>query len=365
MTDRAFSWFLPTGGDGHHIGAVTSVQARSEAATERAATVDYLSQVARTAESAGFSSLLTPVGLGCVDPWVVTSAVAPTTSTISYLVALRPGLASPTLVAQQAATFARLTGGRIALNVVTGGDPVEQRAYGDPLDHAARYARTAEFLTVVRGLLRGETVTFSGQHIQVEGAALVDVPDVPPEIYLGGASAAALEIAASQVDTYLSWVEGWDAALARRTVVVDRARERGRSVRFGLRLHVIARETSAEAWAHTDDLLAGLDEAAIAASQARFARMDSVAQREMTALHGGRRARLEVDQGLWAGAGLVREGAATALVGSYDEVADRIVALLGEGVDELVLSGWPHLEEAQRFGQHVRPRVEERLRSRW
>jgi len=352
-----FSWFLPTGGDGRHVGAVTSVQERSAAATRRAATVDYLAQVAGAAELAGFESVLTPTGLGCADPFITTAMVAPLTRTLRFLVAFRPGLASPSLVAQQAATFSRLTGGRLALNVVTGGDPVEQAAYGDHLPHDARYERTDEFLTIMRALLRGERVDHTGTHLDVRGAQLSDVPAEVPDIYFGGASPAAERVAARHVDTYLTWHDGLESVVARRERVANVAADAGRQLRFGIRLHVISRSTADEAWTEADRLLSGMDDAAIAASQARYAKMDSVAQANMAALHGGRRDRLVVGQNLWAGIGLVREGAATALVGSHDEVAARIDELHDAGFDEFVLSGYPHLEEALRFAEEVRPRL--------
>ncbi len=352
-----FSWFLPTGGDGHHVGGVTSVQARSEASTRRAPTVDYLAQVANAAELAGFESVLTPTGLGCADPFITTAMVAPLTKRLRFLVAFRPGLSSPTLLAQQAATFARLTGGRLALNVVTGGDPVEQAAYGDHLPHDARYERTDEFLTVLRRLLAGERVDFAGAHLDITGAQLGDLPTEVPAIYFGGASPAAERVAATHVDTYLTWLDGPEAVAARRERVGNLAAEQGRTLRFGIRVHVISRETADEAWDEANRLLAGMDDAAIEASQARYARMDSTAQANMTALHGGRRDRLVVGQNLWAGIGLVREGAATALVGSHDEVAARLDELHALGFDEFILSGYPHLEEALRFADGVRPRL--------
>lgn len=358
MSAPSFHWFLPTGGDGHQVGAVTAVQDRTDGAVSRPATADYLTLVAQAARLARFGSVLTPTGLGCVDPWIATAMIAQAVPDLTFLVAFRPGLASPTLVAQQAATFARLTGGRVALNIVTGGDPLEQRAYGDRSEHSGRYARTDEFLTVLRGLLAGEEVTFAGEHLQIDAARLVDPPDDVPAIYLGGASEPALDIAARQVDTFLTWVDSYEAVIARRDDVVARAARHGRTLRVGVRVHVIARETAEEAWAQADRLLAAMDDGAIAASQARYARMDSVAQAKMTALHGGRRDGLVVDQNLWAGIGLVREGAATALVGSYAEVAERITELHAAGIDEFVLSGYPHLEEALRFGEHVRPLVE-------
>ncbi|MFB7963983.1 LLM class flavin-dependent oxidoreductase [Streptomyces sp. NPDC056019] len=351
-------WFLPTGGDGRDPGGVTAVQGRSAAATRRGADLGYLAQVARAAEQAGFARLLTPVGLGCVDPWVLTSAVAAVTERIGFLVAFRAGLAQPTLIAQQADTFRRLFGDRIALNVVTGGDPVEQKAYGDHLPKAERYVRTGELMHVVRELLDGSAVTLDGHHVRVEDARLA-APSVgtPVPLYFGGASPEAEEVAAHHAEVQLLWGEPPAAVAERVARVRARAARAGRSLRFGIRLHVITRDTSAEAWQEADRILAGFDPEAVRASQERFARMDSTGQARMTALHGGSAESLTVSPNLWAGIGLVREGAGTALVGSHDEVARRLFEYGRAGIDEFVLSGYPHLEEAYRVGEEVAPRL--------
>ncbi len=355
-----FHWFLPTRGDGRDIAPATTVTGTSPSALRRPATLGYLAAVARAAEQSGFTGVLTPVGAGCPDPWVVCSALAASTERLEFLVALRPGFALPTLVAQQAATFQQLTGGRLRLNVVTGGDPVEQRAYGDFLDHDARYARTGEFLDVLRRSFRGVPFDFAGEHVRVEGAGLTS-PSAPPQVYLGGASPAAEDVTARFVDTYLTWGEPPGLVGARLDRVREKAAAAGREVRFGIRLHVVSRDTPEEAWGEADRMLAGMSPEAIAATQERFARMDSVGQARMTALHGGSAGNgarsLEVAPNLWAGIGLVREGAATALVGSHEQVAERIEEYARLGFDEFILSGYPHLEEAWRVGEEVLPLV--------
>jgi alkanesulfonate monooxygenase len=355
-----FHWFLPTRGDSRDVAPATTVTGTAASALARPATLDYLTAVARAAEQAGFTAALTPVGAGCPDPWIVCSALAAATSRLEFLVALRPGFALPTLVAQQAATFQELTGGRLRLNVVTGGDPEEQRAYGDFLDHAARYARTGEFLEVFRRCFDGQSFDFAGEHITVQGAGLAS-PAVRPPLYLGGASSAAEDVTARLVDTYLTWGEPPSLVGERVDRVRDKAAAAGREVRFGIRLHVISRDTPEEAWAEADRMLAGMPAASIAATQARFARMDSVGQARMAALHGGSAGdgarALEVAPNLWAGVGLVREGAATALVGSHEQVAERIEEYARLGFDEFIFSGYPHLEEAWRVGEEVLPLV--------
>ena len=351
-------WFLPTRGDGRNVAPATTDRGSDPRALRRPPTLDYLGSVARAAEQSGFRAVLTPVGSGCLDPWVVCAALAAVTERLEFLVALRPGFALPTLVAQQAATFQELTGGRLRLNVVTGGDPAEQRAYGDFLDHDARYARTGEFLDVFRRCFAGAPFDFAGEHVRVEGAGLGSTGTLP-RLYLGGASPAAEDVTARLVDTYLTWGETPDMVRTRVERVREKAALAGRDVRFGIRLHVISRDTPEEAWAEADRMLAGMSPQAIAATQERFARMDSVGQARMAGLHRGTAAdgtrSLEVAPNLWAGIGLVREGAATALVGSHEQVAERIEEYARIGFDEFILSGYPHLEEAWRVGEEVLP----------
>jgi alkanesulfonate monooxygenase len=362
MSVPRFSWFMPTGGDGRIPGGATVSEGRSADSTRRVADVRYLSQVAQAAELAGFDALLTPVGLGCPDPWTLSAAVAQHTERIRFLVAARIGLTSPTLLAQQADTFARLTNGRIAINAVTGGDPQEQRAYGDQLGHDERYARTAETLDVVRRLLSGERVTYDGDHVHIENAQLSGLSGHNVPIYFGGASPAAEGVASAFADVALMWGEPLAAVAERVSRLRDRARAAGRDLRSGIRLHIIARDSSAAAWEEAEFIQSRFDPEAIRRTQERFARMDSVGQARMAALNGGQSARdLEVAPNLWAGIGLVREGAGTALVGSHDEVADRLAEYAAVGIDEFILSGYPHLEEALRVGEEVVPRVVARV----
>ncbi|MET7365069.1 LLM class flavin-dependent oxidoreductase [Streptomyces sp. NPDC005566] len=352
-----FHWFLPTNGDSRHVvggGHGTPVTA---AGGDRPPTVRYLAQIARAAEDLGFEGVLTPTGAWCEDAWLTTAMVSQHTERLKFLVAFRPGFISPTLAAQMASTYQRQTGGRLLLNVVTGGESHEQRAYGDFLDKDARYARTGEFLEIVRDLWDGRTVNSKGEHLTVEDARLTRVPDPVPEVYFGGSSPAAGVVAARHADVYLTWGEP-PAQVAEKIAWIRGLAEReGRALRFGIRLHVIARDTSERAWAVADRLLAGFDPATVRSVQEGLARSESDGQKRMLALHGGGRDGLEIHPNLWAGIGLVRGGAGTALVGSHEEIAERIEEYHRLGIDEFILSGYPHLEEAYWFGEGVLPRL--------
>ncbi|WP_377155759.1 FMNH2-dependent alkanesulfonate monooxygenase [Roseateles sp. UC29_93] len=351
-------WFIPTHGDSRYLG--TSKGAR-------VADFDYYRQIAIAADSLGYEGVLLPTGRSCEDSWIVAASLIDATRRLKFLVALRPGLVQPVQSARMAATLDRLSGGRLLVNLVTGGDPDELAGDGLFLPHEERYALSTEFLTVWRDVLRasheGEAIDFDGEQLRVKGGKLLYPPiNKPyPPVFFGGSSGPAIDLAADQVDTYLTWGEPPKAVAEKINEVRAAAEAKGRKLEYGIRLHVIVRETEEEAWAAAGDLVKHLDEDVIAAAQAKFASMDSVGQRRMAELHGGRfdkndiRAGLEISPNLWAGVGLVRGGAGTALVGNPQQVADRIQEYAALGLEYFVLSGYPHLEEAYRFAELVFP----------
>ncbi len=358
-------WFIPTHGDSRYLGTGEGARQLSH---------DYLKQVAQAADSLGYEGVLIPTGRSCEDPWVVAASLLPVTQRLKFLVAVRPGLHQPSLAARMAATFDRLSGGRLLINLVTGGDRAELEGDGVFLDHAKRYEQSAEFIRIWREILTrshdGESFDFDGEHLQVKGAKLLYPPlqQPHPPVWFGGSSEPAHELAAEQVDTYLTWGEP-PAEVAKKVAGVKaRAARRGRTVKFGIRLHVIVRETEEEAWADADRLISRLDDDTVIRAQAAFAKMDSEGQRRMAALHAGgskrSRADLEISPNLWAGVGLVRGGAGTALVGDPKTVAARLQEYADLGLDTFILSGYPHLEEAYRFAELVFPLLPLSLREK-
>lgn len=344
-------WFLPTHGDGHYLGSDTGA---------RPVDYGYLQQIAQAADRIGFTGVLIPTGRSCEDAWLVAASMIPVTQRLKFLVALRPSVASPTLAARQAATLDRLSNGRALFNLVTGGDAEELAAEGVFIDHEERYEASAEFTRIWRRVLEGETVDYDGKHIKVKGAKLLYPPvqQPRPPLYFGGSSDAAQDLAAEQVDLYLTWGEPPHLVKEKIEQVRAKAEAQGRQVRFGIRLHVIVRETNEEAWQAANRLISHLDDITIAKAQAAFARSDSVGQQRMAALHGGKRDKLEISPNLWAGVGLVRGGAGTALVGDGPTVAARINEYADLGIDSFILSGYPHLEEAYRAGELLFPHLD-------
>lgn len=343
-------WFIPTHGDGRYLA--TTVGGRTT-------DYSYLRQIAQAVDHLGYTGALLPTGRSCEDAWVVASTLVSHTQRMQFLVAIRPGLMSPGVAARMAATFDRLSGGRLLVNVVTGGDPVELAGDGVHLSHDDRYRLTDEFLTVWRAVTQGEEFTLKGDYLDVQGGKLLFPPvqQPYPPLWFGGSSPIAQEIAAKHVDVYLTWGEPPAQVAAKIASVRQLAEQQGRTLRFGIRLHVIVRETESEAWDAAEQLIRYVDETAIAAAQKAYSRMDSEGQRRMTQLHNASRSALEISPNLWAGIGLVRGGAGTALVGDAETVAARMLEYSELGIDNFILSGYPHLEEAYRTAELLFPRL--------
>ncbi|MBD2457107.1 FMNH2-dependent alkanesulfonate monooxygenase [Nostoc sp. FACHB-87] len=342
-------WYLPTQGDERYLGTKIG---------RRQANYPYMQQIAQAVDKLGYGGML--IGTGQKqDTWIVAASLIPVTQRLRFLVAFRPAIMSPSLAVRMAATFDQLSNGRIILNVVTGGDSKELAKDGVFLDHDQRYELTDEFLTIWRSLMQGDDVTFKGRHLQVEGAKL-QFPPVQkpyPTLYFGGSSDAALQVAAKHIDVYLTWGEPPNQVAQKIAKVRQLAAEQGRTVRFGIRMHVIVRETTQKAWDAANELIKYLDDDTIAAAHKRFVQSESAGQRRMAQLNNGSRHNLEISPNLWSGVGLVRGGAGTALVGDPDTVAARIQEYADLGIDTFVFSGYPHLEEAYRVAELLFPRL--------
>lgn len=357
------NWFLPTNGDGRHLTSSGLPKFGLFQDGERAPTMAYLRQVVRAAEQGRFDGIMVPTASGFEDPWLITAVLARDVRRLRFLLTVRPGLELPAYSAQRAATLQQLSDNRIALHVVSGSSRFEQRSLGDFLEHDERYARTAEFLDVLRASWRGEGHRHHGRFYRAAQALPRQAHAALPHFYFGGASAAAETVAASHAQTYLMWGEPPSMVAERIRRLRELAALHGRTLRFGLRLHVFARQSATAAWKHVEGLLSELPRDAIDQAQKQLASYESVGQARQSGLRSGRQVgvrELEVSPNLWAGVGLVRGGAGTALVGSYGEVAERIEEYRALGVDCFILSGYPHLEEAIRLGDELLPLLRER-----
>lgn len=316
----------------------------------------------------GFDSILLPTGQWCADSWVVASALAARTEKLKFLIAFRPGLVSTPLIAQQVESLQYLSKGRVQLNVVVGGEDAEQASYGDHSTKEERYQRADEALDLAHELWTSdEPVMKKGTFEQVENARLARHPEPLPPIFFGGSSPAGIEVSGKQADVCLTWGEPPEKVAEKLDRVRASAAKNDREIEYGIRLHVIARPTEEEAWDIAQRLIDNMDPDEVARVQKGLATSQSEGQRRQAELHGRggtfsgeTTARdLEVSPNLWAGVGLLRGGAGTALVGSYRQVAERIAEYKKAGINHFIFSGYPHLEETYEVGEGVVPELQQ------
>ena len=354
-----FDWFIPIDGDGARLGTLRA---------ERAPTFDYLRRVAEMAEGCGFHSLLVPTrfanGLFAEDAplaetWTVATALAAVTKRIRFLVAVRPGFVSLGLFAQMASTLHQLSGGRLDLNVVPGGIQHDFERLGEQSDHATRYARAEEFIVAFRQLWsQPGPVTFHGRYYQLEGAYCGPALDAdPPRIYLGGISREAIGLAARQADLHLSWIEPVEDTAGRLSSLRENFVASGRSPSFGLRTHLVVRNSESQAWDAARELIS---EAHVTVKAQRRAAIEGTSM--VGQLGQARSARdHRIGPHLWNGLSEVRVNCGTAIVGTPEQVAGELLAYWKLGIDEFILSGFPHVEECSRVSEQVLPLVRERV----
>jgi alkanesulfonate monooxygenase len=324
----------------------------------------YLRLLAQTIDQSGLDGALIAGGPGGHDLWTFSSFLASATESMKFIIAQHPGTLSPLLLAQQAATFDHFSKGRLIINVVNGDENMPGK-YGVFLPHDERYALADEYWGVWKRLIIGETVDFDGKYIKLRGAKLSLEPyqKPRPELNFGGSSPAAMAVAAKHVDTYLTWGEPPPQAGEKIAQVRKLAAAQGRTLRYGVRIYVIVRETREEAWAATQWLYDKIDKDTVQATRRVTGSSGSEGQRRMDELVGStlpKDARdLEVYPDIWAGVGLVRVGPGTAIVGDPETVVARLRDYEAQGFDVFILSGFPLLEEAQRFSDLVLPLLRE------
>jgi alkanesulfonate monooxygenase len=354
-----FDWFIPIDGDGEHIGTLRA---------ERPPTFDYLRQVVETAEAEGYYSLLIPTRFAnglfeerapLAETWTTATALLAVTSRIRILIAVRPGFISTGLFAQMAATLDQISRGRVDINVVPGGIAGDFERLGERSDHAVRYARAEEFIAACRALwAKPEPVVFEGEHIKLNGALVSPQPSRDGlKMYLGGASDSALALTGRQADVYLAWIQPLDAIGS----LLDRARRHyaaaGRRPSFGLRTHLVVRDTEDAAWHAADELLAQAASAVKEQRQAVFAGTPMVGQQAQARAYAEHR----VGRHLWNGISTVRVNCGTAIVGTPEQVANELLGYWRLGIDEFILSGYPHVEECRRVASDVLPLLREKI----
>jgi len=318
----------------------------------------YLRQLAGAIDRLGFDGAL--LATGPHDVHVLAASLATHTERMRFLLAVHPPLLSPMLAAKMAVTIDQFTRGRVLLNIVNG-DGATLQSMGSSLAHDDRYAYTNEWIPIWRAAMAGETVNFEGDFLTVRNGklALPSVQKPTPPLWFGGQSPAALEVAARHIDTYLVYGDAPEVIEARLDTMRGLAAQHGRTLQYGIRLYLVVRDTDDEAWDEAARILRTMDPDTIARIQASLGASDSHVQQRQLALHGGAIPddphELEFAPALWSGFGLVRAGAATAIVGSPETVAARLNDFRALGISKFILSGVPLLEEAYRVAETVFP----------
>jgi len=366
-----FFWRLPLGSDGPDLSTDKNSRGApvwrpgniapgrlADGSPDGFTYIDYIAQVAKAAELAGFEGALLPTG---PEPWIAAAALARETRRIKFLIAFQAAWTLPAYAAQQAAVLQNLSHDRLEWNIITGGVPAQQRANGDFLEHDLRYKRTGEFLDIVQGLWENERFSYDGEIFKIEQGALNPAlrRERRPGVYFSGFSEPALQVAARHADVYLNWAEPIHVLKPHIERVRALAAEQGRSVRFGIRIDLLARETEEAAWAEARRHFNSIDDKTRSQTKRVSGASDSVGAARQTAYHehAKRFEDLIVGPNLWAGFGLAKPGPAVGLVGNYQNVAERLAEFRDAGISTFILAGNPHLEEALRIGQEVLPLV--------
>ncbi|XVJ70430.1 MAG: LLM class flavin-dependent oxidoreductase [Rhizobacter sp.] len=324
--------------------------------------IDYLAEIARAAEISGFQGGLTPSFPMTDEPWAISAFLARETKTFRFMIPFQPGFLNPVTAARMTASLQRATGGRALYNVITGGGGPAQLWWGDTAGHDARYDRTTEFLDVLRGVWRGGPFSYQGQYYQVEDGGLpapLNAEDYP-EIYFSGSSDAALNSASKHADYYLTWLEPFEQLREKFKRVREKTEALGRQIKCSIRVDIVARPTEEEAWLEIQKGFEKVDQAAIERLTAANAGGDSVGaarQRSTRPTTINSYRDLIIEPNVWSGFNLLRGGQTNGIVGSYQQVAERLDELVQLGADAFILASTPHLEEAYRVGEEVLPLV--------
>ncbi|HEY8455249.1 MAG TPA: LLM class flavin-dependent oxidoreductase [Actinopolymorphaceae bacterium] len=340
------NWFLPLSHDVTHIGTWP------EQGPEP--TLDHLTSIVTSAEESGFSGLLVPTSyLNHREAFTTSAAVLARTSKAELLIAVRPNQFHPAQAAKMFASLHQLFPGRIRLNVTTGGWG-EDRFLGVDDDRETRYKRLHEWLAIVDGILYGnEALSYDGEIYHVAGAYLLPPMQGRIPVAMSGSAPEARAALVRYADTYLLFGRP-PAEVADEIAQLRATPGFRRDITVGLRVHVIVRPTEDEAWAAADDLISKVDPRVrkVMAAQQHAPGSQRKAQHDLAS-----RSDLVVSPNLWAGVGTARFGVATALVGTPDQIIDRLEEYAELGVSEFILSGYPKLREVRRFGDLVTPRL--------
>lgn len=370
MTKVEFITMAPTSGDSEYVGNQTSNKGAQTWSgvgvdSDREPSVEYITKVAQAAEKAGFSTLLLPIGGSCVDSLVAASHLTAHTKTLNYLIAVRPGSTAPTQLAKQYSSVNYWTNNRVFVNVVTGGAPKELENDGDFLSHTDRYKRTREYIEILKRLFNGETFDYNGEFYTLKGANLpLPVKNAPP-IFFGGSSPIAKEVATDVADVYMLWGETLETTKQELDSVVKLAKEKNRDLSYSVSFQVVLGETEEAAFENANKIISQVDPEVLEAKHANTVSNGAVGVSRLHQLMlESKDNNFVIAPNIWAGLTQVLSGNSIALVGTPQQVAERIVEFVDLGFDKVLLRGFPHLEVIEEIGDKVIPLVHEILAKR-
>ena len=344
MSDLEIAWFGALCDDDYEQLGVVNPDLRSS--------WDHCSQLVLEAERQGFDSVLLPSGYSLgLDTTAMAAALARATSSIRLLTAIRTGENWPPQLARQIATLQHLSDDRIDINIISSDLAGEQLASGP------RYQRTLEVMEILDQLGSGRSVSRHTDFFEIDVEPPRIVTSKRPAFYFGGLSEPAKDVAARMADVYLMWPDTSENVAALIDEMRSRAAEYGRTLKFGYRVHVIVRETEQEAREAADYLVAELDDEIGRAIRERSLDSGSVGVARQSELRDQAGDDGFVEPNLWTGIGRGRSGCGAAIVGSVDQVVEKIQSYQELGIEALILSGYPHIDECRRFGEMVLPRL--------
>ncbi len=347
MTPCEVSWFSALCDDDYEFLGVPDPGLQSS--------FTHCSNIALTAEAAGFDNLLLPSGYGLgIDSAAFAGGIAPMLKRMRLLLAVRCGEVWPPQLARQAATLDQMLNGRLTLNIISSDMP------GEALPSGPRYRRTVEIMQLLNAFLSGRSVDFDGEFYRLK----LEPPRIAAErkrripLYFGGLSDDARDAAAKVSDVYLMWPDTMSAVAETIADMKARADRYGRSLKFGYRVHVIVRETEQAARAAASRLLSRLDDAAGAAIRSKSLDSNSQGVRRQAELREAAGSEGYVEDNLWTGIGRARSGCGAAIVGDPDQVLAKLSAYRALGIEAFILSGYPHAAEADLFARYVLPSLD-------
>lgn len=359
---------MPTFGDSEYVNEIRLREGRNDPwkmTADREPTLEYMTRFSQAAEKAGFDSILIPVFNNCLDSLVTASALVSNTEKIKFLVASRVGFTNPATFARQLATLDYYSGGRALVNIISGGQTLELRADGEFLDHDSRYRRTEEFMHVLKRLYTEDGFTHEGEFYRLENASLFykSVQKPYPKIYFGGASPAGKTAAAKETDVYMLYAETLDMTKNEVEEMKKLAAEHGRTLEFCMSMQIFLGDTEEKAWEYATSRLSKITpEQLKAKAEVTLKKNQSVGERRLHELmEANRDNNFRIGPNLWAGLTQATGGGTLSLVGTPDQVAERLLEYVEIGINKFMLRGYPILDTVEAIGEGVIPRVREKL----